>query len=533
MRGLAAYIWGPGRAEEHTDQKMIASTGAREVSIEDVSMFFVGDQAARLAGETLDSAAARVEGALLEGDWRRHREESKQLVPAGRVEQEASEQSTREGVLRVDEAFTTSSRQRRTGWNRPHVMHVTFALHKDEGQLSDETWARIAADYVEGMGFAGTDATPGHQWAAWRHGLSANGNDHIHVAVCLVREDGRWANEHRSHMRSRRIADELERKYGLRPVKDSQEQRGLPAYTKGEARRARESGQAVPERQRLAMVVRTAAMHAGTEQQFVADVLRQGVRIRPRFSKDGAEVVGASYKFRAGDSPWLGGTSLGRDLTLPKLRAMWEDTPEQRAAAMSVWRGQRTVPAQDAARPAPAAWSAAQRALTSWAARVEQIDPADVHRWAITARDAAAITAELTQASGGRQQVLLAAATQELARGAQVRPRVAAPAAEDARVACRHVSLALRSASRSEATGWWAVWQQLHRVNRAIQHAQTARGELVRARRLEQAAFSDLASVQDGLRRAATRTAPRTTTPPARTTTAPKTTRTQEREHGR
>lgn len=528
MPGLAAYMWGPGKAEEHTDQKMIASTGAGEIAIGDASMFFVGDQAARLNDETLDSVAARAEGAKLEADWRRFREESKQLVSAGTRQLAESESGSDGDVLRVDEAFTTSERQPRTGWNRPHVMHVTFALREDEGQLSDETWGRIAADYVKGMGFAGSEDEPGCRWAAWRHGLSASGNDHIHVAVCLVREDGRWANEHRSFMRSRTIGDELEKKYGLRPVKDSEQQRGMPAYTKGEARRMRESGTEIPERQRLAMVVRTAAMNAGTEKQFIAEVLRQGVRVRPRFSKDGTEVTGASYTFRDGSGPWLGGTSLARDLTLPKLRAMWDDTPQNRAEAKGVWDRREGIPKESAAPTGTGSWNAAQQALAKWAAKVEQIDPRDYATWSSTARDAAAITSELTRSSGGRQEQLLAHATQELARNAQTRQRVAAPAADDARVACRHISLALRSASKSDAAGWWAVWQQLSRVNRAIHGAQSARGELVRAQRFERAAHRDLVSIQNGLRKAAESKPAQTPRPRA----AQRTTET-DREQGR
>lgn len=92
--------------------------------------------------------------------------------------------------------------------------------------------------------------------------MSANGNDHIHVAICLVREDGRWANEHRSFKRSREVGDRLEEN-GLRPVKGHEGQRGMLSYSKGEARRMRESAAPIPERQRLAMVIRTAAMHAG------------------------------------------------------------------------------------------------------------------------------------------------------------------------------------------------------------------------------------------------------------------------------
>ncbi|MCM3554014.1 hypothetical protein M3697_02645 [Janibacter melonis] len=183
--------------------------------------------------------------------------------------------------------------------------------------------------------------------------------------------------------------------------------------------------------------------------------------------------------------------------------------------------------------PAPAAaasWNAAQQALASWASKVEKIDPHDRRTWSTTARDAAAITSELAQGSGGRQHALLAGAAQELARNAQTRQRVAAPAADDARVACRHITLLMRGASKNDAAGWWAVYQQLSRVSRAIHSAQSARGELVRAQRLERAAHRDLTSIQNGLRKAAGTATP--TSPPRRPRTVPRTTST-DREQGR
>lgn len=519
LPGLAAYLWGPGKAEEHTEQRMIASTGAGEIELAGSTMFFRGERATVLDDQALSSTEARAEGRHLEASWRFFRDEA--MVPVsvsagavGAVSEAAGSPGGGAGVrdeFRVDAPWTTEERQERTGWNRPHVMHAVFSLRADEGELDDETWGRIATDWVREMQLAGNDGQADCRWAAWRHGKSAAGNDHMHVALSLVRDDGRWANVHRSKLRSRAIADGLEKKYGLRPVKDTDTQRGLPGTSRGERRRSDQAKpgtrEQIPERQRLAMVVRTPAAHAATEKQFIADVLRQGVRVRPRFQKGGKDVVeGASFRFRDGDDQqWLGGGQLGRDLTLPKLRQGWRDTPQERAEALQVWRGQ-TGASKEQHRPSWApSWNAAQQAIASWAARVEGLNPDDAGAWSQVSRDAAAVASELAQGSGGQQYQLLANAAQELARGAQTQHRIPHSTADEVRVACRHMNLLMRAGSKSDAAGWWAVWQQFSRVNQAIHSAQRARGEHVRAERLEVAARTELAAVTKGLRTAAGR----------------------------
>ena len=72
-----------------------------------------------------------------------------------------------------------------------HVWHCSLSLRAEEGQLSDERWAAIAGDFVEGMGFTEASGRAACRWVAVRHGLSTAGNDHVHLVVDLVREVGR------------------------------------------------------------------------------------------------------------------------------------------------------------------------------------------------------------------------------------------------------------------------------------------------------------------------------------------------------
>lgn len=104
----------------------------------------------------------------------------------------------------------------------PHVWQCSIALRAWEGELSDEDWREIAEKFVERMGFGSTDmhgedAAP-TRWAAVRHGLSEKGNDHIHLVVNLVREDGTRAPVDNDFPRARDLCRELETEFGLAPL---------------------------------------------------------------------------------------------------------------------------------------------------------------------------------------------------------------------------------------------------------------------------------------------------------------------------
>ena len=72
-----------------------------------------------------------------------------------------------------------------------HVWHASLSLRAEEGIRTDQEWAAIAQDFVSAMGFDDNDGTKAPcRWVAIRHGLSQAGNDHVHIAVNLVREDG-------------------------------------------------------------------------------------------------------------------------------------------------------------------------------------------------------------------------------------------------------------------------------------------------------------------------------------------------------
>ena len=114
-----------------------------------------------------------------------------------------------DGNVLVDE----SGRSRRTD---AHIWHCSLSLRPDEAARSDEEWGRSAGDFVSEMGFGNC------RWIALRHGLSPAGNDHIHLVVQLVDNDGKPANVHNDRPRAQERCRQLEERYGLRRVEGRQ-----------------------------------------------------------------------------------------------------------------------------------------------------------------------------------------------------------------------------------------------------------------------------------------------------------------------
>ena len=107
----------------------------------------------------------------------------------------------------------------------------------------------------------------------------------------------------------------------------------------------------------------TAAAGAGTEQEFLTRLRQAGVLVRLRHSTTspgqvtGYAVALAQYTARDGGVIWYGGGKLATDLTLPKLRARWQqpaghdplsaaDLPA--SAVRAVLRNKVTMAAQQA-----------------------------------------------------------------------------------------------------------------------------------------------------------------------------------------
>lgn len=198
-----------------------------------------------------------------------------------------------------------------------HVWHCSLSLAAEEGQLTDQQWGQIASDFVDEMGFSETSGKAACRWIAVRHGVSKAGNDHIHIAVSLVREDGTKASVWNDRNTAQRVSGELEVKYGLRVLESRQAGYSVPGVKPAELAKAVKAG-TEPVRVTLGRKVRAYAAGSSDEAEFVRRCRRGGLLVRPRYASDRTDVVvGYSVAARppAGEKPvWFGGGNLGRDL---------------------------------------------------------------------------------------------------------------------------------------------------------------------------------------------------------------------------
>ncbi|MGO1569357.1 MAG: relaxase/mobilization nuclease domain-containing protein, partial [Brachybacterium sp.] len=271
-----------------------------------------------------------------------------------------------------------------------NVWHCSLSLNTSEGELGDEKWAAIANRFVELMGI--NDGVRSEaRWAAVHHGQSTAGNDHVHIAVALVRDDGTKVSTHFDRPRSQKVCAALERDFGLEVLESRENGRSQQGLSRGEVRRAREGGE--PDRRYLERVVSGAATAARSEDEFVRRVRAAGVLIRPRFASGGQkEVEGYSVARRtvAGEERvWFGGRRLSHDLSLPRLRAGFESAEDGAALAewRAAWRGVKPVGrGPEVETPSPETWQRGLDEMQAIARKLSAVPLDDHATWTSVAR---------------------------------------------------------------------------------------------------------------------------------------------------
>lgn len=467
MRGLVTYLAGPGRRNEHADQHVVAGDEWTELRFMDAGLD--GQAIADLAGH-LDSGQSAT-GKPMKGG---------------------------------------------------HVWHCSLAIGKPDGILSDEEWNRIAHEFIRKMGFDDAEGTKAPcMWTAIRHGLSGadgDGNDHIHIAVNLVRTDGTKAWIHNDYRRAQQACRELEQEHGLEELATGKTKAATRGWQPGEReaqarRRARAklyrespsvSWGSLPveerkrltaaemqedqPRHRLATQIRAAAATSRTEAEFIRRLRGQGILIRPRYARGTTRVVtGYSVAERPvwGEKPvWYGGGTLARDLRLPRLRDGWTDSPAASAEAAAEWsaalRNRRVVhPRQGEQAPRPEAVAQEMATLND---RLRSIDPADRETWAHVAHETAGALSSWSR-SIEPQPGPIAEAAREISRSAQT---YAKPPRPPHLVRTTMVDAALAfsaSLDGADSRKMQAVmYRQLFKTVVAIQQAMQARKDAYLAR---------------------------------------------------
>ncbi len=447
-----------------------------------------------------------------------------------------------DGALDVPVGVGLSTEERRElgrGLDAPHQLFGTevakgYSWHLSlstkggtDRTMTDAEWAEIAGEVVTRMGF---DEGPGRapcRWVAVRHGISKEGNDHLHLAANLVREDGTVAKLGRDYATVSRVCADMEARYGLYVV-EGRTTGGMPGLKRAETERAERGGRSEAERTELARRVRTAAVASTSEAEFVRRLRASGVAARPRYAKGGERTVtGYSVAIGAPEGQqylWYSGGKLAKDLSLPALRAGWSASDEDRSQAVGEWgarphagRGSEgrhrraaswaeTAATWGAGRPpaagagretesySPEAWVEAARAIADVVADLSAVPAADRAGWEVAANHAAGVLGALS----GRLEAApgpLAAAADSLARSAQGRhsgPDLTA--ARPVTGALRSVAAVMAQAQITDETAvaWGVVLSELLRLAQAIHQAHQARGEAVAAERLAGEARSKL-----------------------------------------
>ena len=163
------------------------------------------------------------------------------------------------------------------GFEKP-VWHCAVRAAPEDRLLSDAEWAQVAAGIMDRTGLAPAGDDLGVRWVAVRHAA-----DHIHLVATLARQDGTRPKIWNDFYRVREACQAAETRFGLRataPADRTAARRPARSETEQAARR----GWAEPPRVTLRREVSVAAAGAGSEQEFFARLAEAGVAVRKRYS---------------------------------------------------------------------------------------------------------------------------------------------------------------------------------------------------------------------------------------------------------
>jgi len=444
-RTLIRYLFGPGRANEHADQRVVCS--GLSVGIEE--------------GRALSAAEIAGLGAAIDA---------------------------------ANDQFATNP-------FGGHIWHGSLSIPKADRLIVDDEWADMAQRVMSALGFEGEGVQPA-AWVAMGHGTSAGGNQHLHIAASLVRMDGRQVNIWQDRKTLSLVCAELEKDYGLTVI-DGREGKGMPGLSRVELERTARGQWAEPPRITLARLVREASVASKDEAEFVRRLRRCGALVRARFEAGGKD-AGVGYlvalKTPDGTSPvWFGGGKLAKDLTLPHLRQFWGVSNDDRKTAVAEWTATKTVaPGREALGGHPDDWRRAVAAVERSVDRLRAVPVSDLAAWRGAAREAAGVFAAWSRRLEGNSPGPLAATADALARSAQNRPGEPGPdrgAVRDLRGVAAIV--AQSQLGRDSSIAWAMLIDQLGRTLRAVGDAHAARGETEMTKVLIDTLSPEIAALQE------------------------------------
>jgi hypothetical protein len=285
--GLVAYLFGPGRANEHVDPRVVASWDGMP-----------------------DRLQPPVTGVGARG---RPRFDVGDLVAALTLPTQLAGVPLREPSSRAD-----GTRPRGPVW------HCSVRTAPGDRELTDTEWAAIAADILHRTGIAPHGDPGACRWVAVRHAA-----DHIHIAAVLVRADtGRRVHPRNDYRRLREVCLAAEQAYGLTPTSPA-DGSATKATTRAEREQAARTGLSIA-REQLRELAREAAVDSTDLTSFIQRLrATRMVDVEVRTSADGRRLVGYRLTRRLGSANpaervWFSGATLAPDLSSPALQQRWD-----------------------------------------------------------------------------------------------------------------------------------------------------------------------------------------------------------------
>ncbi|MFB7452730.1 relaxase/mobilization nuclease domain-containing protein [Streptomyces sp. NPDC056194] len=280
-RGVLNYLYGPGRANEHTDPHLVAAWDD-----------FVPDPG-RNPAATLAQLADVLD-------------------------------------LRVKQAGHKAPKN--------HVWHCSIRAAPEDRHLTDDEWATIARRVLNATGIAPAGDSDACRWVAVRHA-----DDHIHIVATKVRGDLRPPRNWNDFLRADKELVVIEKEYGLRQVPRG-DRTAAKRPTRAEQEKARRTGNTRTAREHLRTIVRTAVAAATTTEEFFRLVEGAGALIDVQYFPSG-DVRGYKVALdddtnAQGEPVWFSGSTLAADLSYPKIakRLPTTEAPPADQPEAPAWR---------------------------------------------------------------------------------------------------------------------------------------------------------------------------------------------------
>ncbi|MFF2503531.1 relaxase/mobilization nuclease domain-containing protein [Streptomyces sp. NPDC058067] len=287
--GLLAYLYGPGRRDEHTDPHIVAAW------MPELALDPGRDPAATL----------------------------KQLTD------------------RLDLPVLALPKERRPA---RHVWHCPVRTAPGDRYLTDAEWAEVARRIVHATGIAEYGDDKACRWIAVRHA-----DDHIHIVATLKREDGRSPRRHEDGIRAQAECRNIEKEWGLQILNEGD---GTAAQrpTSAERAKAERTGRPEPARETLREKVRQALAGAADEAEFFRRLTEAGLRLEIRRAPSGDalgyKVALPGDRNHDGQPIWFPGSRLAPDLSLPQIRRRLVPDPSEDESSSAVRPAERPARAR-------------------------------------------------------------------------------------------------------------------------------------------------------------------------------------------